>query len=300
MTANNMIPNRNMPTETEACARPFPPFFKPMTSFGQDLSGMLLPSFTMPLLKQQHHQGGPLAAAAACPRRGRGNSFESLSDDTRSVSSCSSPSVSDAEEEYEPHAAATLNTAAPRREWAVLLAAIEVAFAELPLESSSSTPQAWGTGAAAAAAADSRPATPGKRRSPTSAYGTAKRSRAATARGSRFREAYVVDGDDDDDSSAQEEEDDGEFDAAYVGSGGGGVPVAQASGRRGPRGQSRFKGVCITRAGKWRAVIYIGRKQKYLGVYDSELQAARAYNDSALEHFGAGAKLNKLPAAKHA
>lgn len=66
----------------------------------------------------------------------------------------------------------------------------------------------------------------------------------------------------------------------------------QAAGRRGPRGQSRFKGVCITRAGKWRAVIYIGRKQKYLGVFDSEFDAARAYDVAALEHFAEGAKLN--------
>lgn len=66
----------------------------------------------------------------------------------------------------------------------------------------------------------------------------------------------------------------------------------QASGRRGPRGQSRFKGVCITRAGKWRAVIYIGRKQKYLGVFDSEYDAARAYDHAAVQHFAEGAKLN--------
>lgn len=71
------------------------------------------------------------------------------------------------------------------------------------------------------------------------------------------------------------------------------APVrVQASGRRGPRGQSRFKGVCITRAGKWRAVIYIGRKQKYLGVFDSEYDAARAYDAAAVQHFAEGAKLN--------
>lgn len=76
---------------------------------------------------------------------------------------------------------------------------------------------------------------------------------------------------------------------------GGSAPApirVQASGRRGPRGQSRFKGVCITRAGKWRAVIYIGRKQKYLGVFDSEFDAARAYDAAALQHFAEGAKLN--------
>jgi hypothetical protein len=75
-------------------------------------------------------------------------------------------------------------------------------------------------------------------------------------------------------------------------------PLVQASGRRGPRGQSRFKGVCITRAGKWRAVIYIGRKQKYLGVFDCEEDAAVAYDSSAVSYFGKGAKLN-FPDAPH-
>lgn len=82
---------------------------------------------------------------------------------------------------------------------------------------------------------------------------------------------------------------------AVVSASAGSVPApirVQASGRRGPRGQSRFKGVCITRAGKWRAVIYIGRKQKYLGVFDSEFDAARAYDAAALQHFAEGAKLN--------
>lgn len=66
----------------------------------------------------------------------------------------------------------------------------------------------------------------------------------------------------------------------------------QPSTRRGPPGQSRFKGVCITRAGTWRAVIYNGRKQKYLGVFDSEFDAARAYDAAALQLFAEGAKLN--------
>lgn len=72
-----------------------------------------------------------------------------------------------------------------------------------------------------------------------------------------------------------------------------GQPVrVQASGRRGPPGQSRFKGVCTTRGGKWRAVIYIDRKQKYLGVFTNEYDAAKAYDVSAVQLFGNGAQLN--------
>ncbi len=64
------------------------------------------------------------------------------------------------------------------------------------------------------------------------------------------------------------------------------------SGRRGPRGRSRFKGVCITKTGKWRAIIYSSRKQKYLGVFENEEDAAKAYDRGAIELFGESANLN--------
>lgn len=54
--------------------------------------------------------------------------------------------------------------------------------------------------------------------------------------------------------------------------------------------QSQYKGVM--RCGKkWRAQICAG-KQRYLGVFSSEIAAALAYDSAALEKFGEFAKLN--------
>jgi len=59
---------------------------------------------------------------------------------------------------------------------------------------------------------------------------------------------------------------------------------------------SRFKGVWWHRKyKKWYAGIRVKRKLIHLGSYDYEIQAAEAYNDAALHHFGEFSKLNQIP-----
>ena len=56
---------------------------------------------------------------------------------------------------------------------------------------------------------------------------------------------------------------------------------------------SPFKGVYWhKRAGKWAAQVHINDYPKYLGVFDSDVEAAKAYDAAAREHFGAFAKVN--------
>ena len=58
-------------------------------------------------------------------------------------------------------------------------------------------------------------------------------------------------------------------------------------------GQSIYKGICrITTANKWRAYIAIDRKQAHLGVFDTEEEAALAYNAAAAHFFKEFACLN--------
>lgn len=57
---------------------------------------------------------------------------------------------------------------------------------------------------------------------------------------------------------------------------------------------SKYKGVYLKRLYKWYASIRINTKFIHLGVYDTEIEAARAYNTAALRMFGQFAKLNKI------
>ena len=56
---------------------------------------------------------------------------------------------------------------------------------------------------------------------------------------------------------------------------------------------SKYKGVYSDKAhGKWAAGIGINNRNIFLGYFDSETDAARAYDAAALEHFGEFALLN--------
>lgn len=56
---------------------------------------------------------------------------------------------------------------------------------------------------------------------------------------------------------------------------------------------SIYKGVCFfKRTGKWMAHITINGKNIHLGYFETEIEAAKAYNDKAIELFGEFANLN--------
>ena len=63
--------------------------------------------------------------------------------------------------------------------------------------------------------------------------------------------------------------------------------------RAGKKMSSRFKGVVWRKdMGKWRSTIRCEKKVYYLGYYDSEIEAARAYDKKALELHKEFANLN--------
>lgn len=57
---------------------------------------------------------------------------------------------------------------------------------------------------------------------------------------------------------------------------------------------SKFKGVQMTPIGKWKAGIYRNRQYYYLGYFESEVDAALAYNTKAIELYGKDASLNEV------
>jgi len=62
---------------------------------------------------------------------------------------------------------------------------------------------------------------------------------------------------------------------------------------RSARGTSAYKGVHWHKgAGKWRAMIQIDRKSRHIGYFDTETEAAAAYDEKARELFGEYAWLN--------
>ena len=69
----------------------------------------------------------------------------------------------------------------------------------------------------------------------------------------------------------------------------------QSNGNRRPCQNTsiKFKGVCRDKARiKWMACIRVDRRQKYLGRFESEINAALAYDRAAVETFGEFALLN--------
>jgi hypothetical protein len=59
------------------------------------------------------------------------------------------------------------------------------------------------------------------------------------------------------------------------------------------RGKSKYKGVCRdVKAGKWRAGISYEGKHIHLGMFDDEIEAAKAYDEAAKKYHGEFAVLN--------
>lgn len=60
-------------------------------------------------------------------------------------------------------------------------------------------------------------------------------------------------------------------------------------------GSSKYKGVSlIKKSGKWAAKITYMLKEYRLGTFDREIEAAKAYNNKAIELYGEHAKINQL------
>lgn len=59
-------------------------------------------------------------------------------------------------------------------------------------------------------------------------------------------------------------------------------------------GASKYLGVSVTKENNWKARIRKDKKQITIGIFTDEIEAARAYNDKAIELHGEFAKINKI------
>ncbi len=65
------------------------------------------------------------------------------------------------------------------------------------------------------------------------------------------------------------------------------------SSKRRPKSLSKYKGVSFSKRGRpWKAMLTVNGKWIYLGSFNSEIQAAKAYDKAAKRHFGEFANPN--------
>lgn len=56
-----------------------------------------------------------------------------------------------------------------------------------------------------------------------------------------------------------------------------------------------YKGVSLDKAGRgFETYIWVNKKKRFLGYFDTAVKAAKAYNEAAKEHFGEFARLNEI------